>query len=278
MPHPNILNPTFIINLPFYKKVNFIKTKLMIRFLLLFFLTSSAFSQFNDTIFYKSGMEKVVEITEFTDLSLKFETVNSKGVIVSSQIGMNVVLRFVMYDEEGILQYDSRVTGEMTTIKESDFKYPSSISVSKHQLSINPFFIPFLSFNGKYNYRFGNKMQYSIVSRVTYISPILEDVYLFGDFYVAAGFQFAPFYNNRFAFGIDFAPQIGFYLNGFDGPSVLLPLSVDFDFYFNERIGLSADFGVGSLYGSSSSLILPRGHLGVLIQFKNKTTFETNYR
>ena len=91
-------------------------------------------------------MEKVAEIKEFTTTFLKFKTVNSKGDTVNSQIGTNVVKRFVMYDDEDILQYDSRLDGAEHTngSVRKNSKYPSTVSVSTHQLSINPFFIPFL--------------------------------------------------------------------------------------------------------------------------------------
>ena len=243
-------------------------------------LSFNAKTQFNDTIFYKSGMEKVAEIKEFTTTFLKFKTVNSKGYTVNSQIGTNVVKRFVMYDDEDILQYDSRLDGAEHTngSVRKNSKYPSTVSVSTHQLSINPFFIPFLSLNAKYNYRFGSKMQYSICSRATLISPLLEDFTFWGNSMIGVGFQLAPFYNERFAFGIDFIPQVGFFLDGSDGATVMLPISVDFDFYFNERIGVSADFGCGRMLGSNAAIIGVRGHVGVLIQFKNKTTFETGYK
>ncbi len=243
-------------------------------------LSFNAKTQFNDTIFYKSGMEKVAEITEFTTTFLKFKTVNSKGDTVNSQIGTNVVKRFVMYDDEDILQYASGANGidKTYTNARQNYRYPSSISVSKHQLSINPFFLPFLSFNTKYNYRFGSKMQYSICSRATYLSPIIDDLGYWGNSMIGAGFQLSPFYNERFAFGIDFVPQVGFYTDGSDGVTVMLPISVDFDFYFNDRFGISADLGFGSLYGANSTYIAARGHVGVLIQFKDKTTFETGYK
>jgi hypothetical protein len=121
-------------------------------------------------------------------------------------------------------------------------------------------------------------MQYSICSRATYLSPVISDVGFLGDVMIGTGFQYAPFYNNRFAFGLDFTPMVGIYTDGFDDVTLLLPLSVDFDFYFSKNIGVSADFGVGRVLGNGSGFIVPRGHIGVLIQFRDKTTFETNYR
>lgn len=246
-------------------------------------ISSSGMAQFNDTIFYKSGMEKVVEISDFTDGLIKYTKVNGKGATVDSQISMNVVSRFVMYDEEGILQYDSKIKAENSQIYKMQRKYPTSVSVSKHQISINPFFLPFLSFNGKYNYRFGNKMQYSICSRLTYISPLADE---FGDrspFLVGAGFQFTPFYNDHFAFGLDFTPIIGFNSTGFsdsqlDDFNIMLPISIDVDFYFNETVGISTDLGFGHMFGDGSSSMCARGHIGVSIRFKDKKTFDTNYR
>jgi hypothetical protein len=82
--------------------------KKSILILALLCLSNIGMTQFNDTIFYKSGMEKIVEITEYTDALIKFKTVNSKDNTVNSQVNTFVVLHYVMYDEEGILQYDSR--------------------------------------------------------------------------------------------------------------------------------------------------------------------------
>jgi hypothetical protein len=249
--------------------------------ILLLFITCTAsisFGQMNDTIYYKSGMEKVVEISEFTAGLLKFKKVNSNGEVVNSQVRTNVVLRFVMYDEEGILQYSSKEIDE--TVKEIQLgsKYPTTVSVSKHQLSVNPFFLTFLSFSGKYNYRFGNKMQYSICSRATYLSPTISNAEYWGDAMIGAGFQYTPFYNNRFAFGVDFVPMIGFYTDDIDDINIMLPFSFNLDFYLNETFGLSGDFGIGSLTNDGSSVPTVRGHLGILIQFKDKKTFDTAYR
>jgi hypothetical protein len=246
-------------------------------------LSYCGMAQFNDTLFYKSGMAKVVEIYEFTPMITKFEKVNLKGDTLNSQVTANLISHFVMYDEEGILQYDSRMKdAEAESIRMQE-KYPSSVSVSHHQLSINPFFLPFLSVNGKYNFRFGKQMQYSICSRVTYVSAMVEEFGGRGQYIVGAGFQFAPFYNDRFAFGIDFTPTIGFNGTGFENAilddfNIMLPISLDFDVYFNERIGISADFGIGRVFENGASFVRPRGHIGLLIQFKDKKTFDTEYR
>ena len=251
--------------------------KILVLTLALFTFSLNGMSQFNDTIFYKSGMEKIVSIKEFTEKQIYFSNINSKGDTVNSQITTSVVTRFVMYDEDGTLQYDSKIMGVNYQVIKDDLKYPEEVSVSKHQLSINPFFIPFLSANVKYTYRFGSKMQFGITSRVTYLAPLLYEYGYWGDLMIGAGLQLTPWYNSRMAFGLDFVPMVGFYTDGKDSPSLMLPASVGFDFYLSKTIGISADIGFGNIYDGSNYFGV-RGHLGVLIQFKDKKTFQTNYR
>ncbi|MFT5818938.1 MAG: hypothetical protein ACI8ZM_000159 [Crocinitomix sp.] len=250
--------------------------KLLTLILVLFTLSFSGFSQYNDTIFYKSGMEKVVSISDFTDVQIFYSIVNSKGKTKESQIYMNVVSRFVMYDEDGVLQYDSKLIDDVYEDFKKQSKYPSTVSVSKHQLSVNPFVLPFLSASVKYNYRFGKKMQYSICSRATYLGPIFDGLGDNGNLFIGVGFQYCPFYNDRFAFGLDFTPTIIDYTYADGRPTLMFPISVDFDFYFSKNIGISADFGAGNVYDGSSFFAV-RAHLGVLFQFNNKKSFETNY-
>ncbi len=233
-------------------------------------------SQYNDTIFYKSGMMKVVSITEFTESQIYFSKINSKRKEVNSQVPTKVVLYFVMYDEEGILQYNSKAVKSENRYIEMADKYPATVSVSKHQFSINPFLLPFLSANVKHNYRFGDKMQFSICSRATFLGPLFFENGYWGNLMLGTGFQYSPFYNKRFSFGLDFVPMIGIYTDGYDNPSFMLPISADFDFYFSKNIGISADIGFGNIYNGDSFFGV-RGHLGVLIQLNDKKTFETNY-
>ncbi|NOQ75535.1 MAG: hypothetical protein GQ574_26230 [Crocinitomix sp.] len=250
--------------------------KTLILTLALFALSFNGIAQFNDTIFYKSGMQKVVSIKDFTNTQIFYTTVNSKGKTVDSQVTKSVVRRFVMYDEDGTLQYNSKVINTEVDDMKFQTKFPSTVSVSKHSFSINPFFLPFLSASLKHNYRFGSKMQFSICSRATILGPLLDNEGYWGNVMFGTGFQITPFYNKRLAFGLDFVPMIGLYTDGYDDPSLMLPISVDFDFYITKNVGISADIGFGNIYDGSSYFGV-RGHLGVLIQLNDKKTFETNY-
>ena len=71
-----------------------------------FVFSIAGLSQANDTIFYKSGSVKVVEITSFNADEIRYEV----GQNVSS-VNMLTVAYFKMYDNEGVLTYRSDMNG-----------------------------------------------------------------------------------------------------------------------------------------------------------------------
>jgi hypothetical protein len=170
-----------------------------------------------------------------------------------------------------------------------DEEKPREISVSKHTLAINPFLLPFISPSLKYNYTFGQKMQYSITSRVTYLSPILDDFDVYGDLLIGIGFRLTPFYVKHFAFGIDLTPMVGLNVNNASSsqnPVVLFPLNLNFDFFVNKNFGFTVDVGAGTSirnnnngFGAStvSYNYIGRAFFGIMWQFSNKKTFEVAY-
>lgn len=109
----------------------------MIRFLLFLLLSSQAQAQFNDTIFYSSGMVKVLEVIDYDAKIIYFKRIQTNGDTLTTHIGTFSVMRFVCYDEDGMLQYDSNIKHVQTFAEKESTKYPDSASDFRHQASIN---------------------------------------------------------------------------------------------------------------------------------------------
>ncbi len=247
-------------------------------------------SQLNDTIFYKSGTSKAVEISTFDDNAIYYRVSNKKDAKESS-ISRATVAAFKMYDNEGVLTFDSKAgtqevvtTTTTATVTEPDLveeMTSKEIAVSEHTLSFNPFLLTFLSANLKYNYTFGDKMQYGITARATYLSDLLSEFNFFGDLMLGAGFRINPLHVKHFGFGVDVTPTIGIFTNSNNNfnndPYFLFPINANFDFLFNERLGITVDAGLGTAYRSGDYSYMGRFHFGLLWQFKSKKTYERTY-
>jgi hypothetical protein len=94
---------------------------------------------------------------------------------------------------------------------------------------------------------------------------------------IGTGIKLTPLQYNRFAFGLDFTPMIGFQQSDFSTPYFLFPISMDFDFYFTKKFGISTDFGIGSSYRNGNQGAYFRGHFGLIWQLQSRRTIETNY-
>lgn len=66
------------------------------------------FSQYNDTLYYKSGNVKAVTIRQHDEKFVTYEYGNKKGKLVSNRISKDTLKWFVIYNEYGELVYDSR--------------------------------------------------------------------------------------------------------------------------------------------------------------------------
>ncbi len=234
-------------------------------------------AQFNDTLTYKSGMVKVVDVTKYDEDKINFVHVNSKDKEVASSVSTNKLKKFVIYDENNNLVYDSNPSGGQMSDHDIQRKYPDTVSVSKHQFSINPFAIPLLSLNTRYTYTFGEKMLFSSITRFTIASLFFENTEPFSGVWIGTGLKITPYYGKKFSFGMDVMPLFVFNESSID-PIVIIPLTADFDLFFNDRIGVAMDFGFGPRFSDGQQDYVVRGHLGVLWQFKNKKTFATKYR
>lgn len=254
----------------------------------LIFLSIYGKAQVNDTIFYKSGVIKIVEISSFDDEKIVY-SVSKSATASKLVVKMITVASFKMYDDEGLLTYTSAPvaapakTEPVASAENAPEAAPAEdgereLIVSKHTLSLNPFLLPFLSANLKYNYTFGDKMQYSVTARATYISEVLNDFNFNGDLLLGAGFRITPFYVKHFAFGIDFTPMVGLYVNNStfnNSPQYLFPLNLNFDFFVNQKFGFTVDLGAGTKFRNQSYQYMARLHFGILFQFKNKKVFTT---
>lgn len=234
--------------------------------ILLLTFSISGFSQksfFNDTLVYKSGMVKTVQIDSFNYYNVFYRSFNTKLQDTTKRTESTRKFKyFLVYDEQNILVHDSRIRTEND---QEDFRIDST-KVAEHDLSINPFLVPVLSPSLRYTYKFGNYMQWGLNARLSFLSPLVGEVIgsntallMFG-----AGIRFMPFYSEKLCFGFDFTPQ---YLLDFEGESaLLLPVGFDFDIYFAERFGLAIDLGAGYAFGNGYTGFAPRGHVGFLMR------------
>lgn len=215
-------------------------------------------AQMNDTIVFKTGYNKVVEIDTFTTKTVYYQYHNKKLDEVKFLDAPTKKLKyFVMVDESGKVTYDSRLD---YSNGEEKVKI-DSLKVAEHDLSICPFLLPLASLNARYTYKFGNYMDFGINTRLTYISPILLDG---GNIFMAGvGIRFMPYYSRLLCFGLDITPT--FILTN-EGQGALLPLSFDFDLYFGDKFGLAVDFGGGYVFAEQNSTFILRGHIGFLMR------------
>lgn len=236
-------------------------------------------NQFNDTIVYKSGMIRVVDITEFDKQKIIYNYVNRNQDTVNSFITMGVVDWFKIYDIENILAYESEILMKQ---KITRIDMSGEVTVSNHMLSVNPFLLPFLSANVRHTYNFGDNMQFGITSRFSYFSPIILDFVDSnnGDLRLGSGFKLTPFYNKKFSFGVDFSAMYTVNTYDFSDFHVLIPISFNLDFYSNQiPAGMAFDVGYGARYdGNGADGAFFRGHFGLFWRFQGSKTFSTNYR
>ncbi len=82
------------------------KKLLVLSFLL--FAGIVSFSQYNDTLYYKSGNVKAVTVRQHDEKFVTYEYGNKKGKLVSGKVAKDSLKSFVIYNEYGELVYDSK--------------------------------------------------------------------------------------------------------------------------------------------------------------------------
>lgn len=232
-------------------------------FIIVVFISQTSIGQMNDTITFKTGYDKVVEIDSFTNNTIYYRYRNKKLDTVKNYVeSIKKLKRFVTYDDEGVKTYDSYLDYEGETPKVK----VDSLKIAVHDLSVNPFLIALLSPSVRYTYKFGNYLEWGLNVRMTYISPIIfGDISTSGVFMIGVGPRFTPYYSRKMAFGLDFTPM---FLTAEGEYAILLPMGFDFDFYFGEKFGLAVDFGVGYAFAPSGGYtgFGGRGNIGFLMR------------
>jgi len=74
----------------------------------LFFFAINGYGQYNDTLYYKSGMVKSVTVRQHDEKFLTYEYRGKRGKLVENRISLDSLKSFVIYDEYGQLVYDSK--------------------------------------------------------------------------------------------------------------------------------------------------------------------------
>lgn len=82
--------------------------KVIFLFLILFSFQFNGFGQYNDTLYYKSGMVKPVFISQHDEKFLTYEYRGKRGKLVTNRIPIDQLKYFVIYNEYHELVYDSR--------------------------------------------------------------------------------------------------------------------------------------------------------------------------
>lgn len=82
--------------------------KKLLILLILFFSAGVGFSQYNDTLYYKSGNVRVVTIRQHDEKFVTYEYGNKKGKLVSGRISVDTLKSFVIYNEYNELVFDSK--------------------------------------------------------------------------------------------------------------------------------------------------------------------------
>lgn len=74
---------------------------------IVFSVSGTGFSQYNDTLYYKSGKVKPVNIRQHDEKFVVYEYGGKKGKLVTGKISMHTLKSFVIYNEYNELVFDS---------------------------------------------------------------------------------------------------------------------------------------------------------------------------
>lgn len=249
----------------FFRLSYYANMKIYLALLSLSVMSLSSWGQFNDTLYYESGMKKIVEIDSFNVFWIKYSYRNTRSKFVESKVGMGQISHFIILDSTNKVILDSQKEYPKGKPKSSS----RNLELPQHTLSVNPILLFFASPNTRYNYVFGNKMQWALNVRLSFISTLfpLYDIGTWGGIFAGAGMKFIPYYSQRFSFGFDITPVFLLIPGSCCDLSFLVPLSANFDWYFGKRFGLTWDIGWGYAYDDGYVGLLGRIHLGLLYRF-----------
>lgn len=238
-------------------------------------------AQFNDTVFYNSGKFNIAEVISYDDKQIVYYTKNEEGDTLKNSDGIFLLVRFVCYDANNILQYDSKnIPSEILKIK-TDIKYPDSLYISRHEISINPMMPVLLSFSGFHKFNFGKMRKFALISRFIYANPEISIVLSQHTLSFGTGLMWTPYRNKRISLGLDYSLLLGFEDLESGGPSndlvFALPASINIEFYISRWIGLRFDIGFYENLAPGDQDFKVRNYGGILFLFPNKKRVATNY-
>lgn len=240
--------------------------KVFLAFIFAGIFSGNAKSQsYNDTLFFKSGMEKPCEIISYDQKNVKYTYTTTKGEVVFPIIAVKQLKYFVMYDSLGNFLFSSKqgIT-DSTIITE---KIDSGVIV-RHIISFNPFTLPVLGLDFEYTFRFGKNKQFGLHVPLHSFSPIILDTTFF---YAGLGMKFYIVNTEKNAFTFGLTPT--YYYSGELKAAMALPVSLGFVRYFTPRIAIDGYIGLGPAVSIETLKVrpIPMAHLGFCILLGKKT-------
>jgi hypothetical protein len=218
----------------------------------------------NDTLFYKSGMERVCHVNYFDLKNVNYTYTSSKGDTLTNSMKVDQLKYFVIYDSLGILQFSSRDGIEKAIEQDTTdfFEAPDSMIISRHMLSVNPLSIPFLAINASYTYRFGVNKQFGIHVPFRTISP-----YLYGGYmavYTGVGFTAFIVNQEKYSMTVDLTPSVYFFEDGAGAVTFALPVTIGFVRYLRSNFAIDGRIGLGPGFSKDglSGFPIPAAHIG----------------
>ena len=215
----------------------------------------------NDTIFFITKDPQVCYITRYSPENVFYNYFVEDGGIDHTSKSTNGIKRFVIYDENDKLIYDSGDIEQVSYDPNQD-----SVLIAKHNLSLNPLGLGVVAPNIQYTYRFGPDLKFGIRPVARVLSPLLWD-----GFYLqtGVGFVFFPVNNERYSFTVGATPSMYF----FSGNPVLgLPLTLGFVRYISNKLSLNGNLGLGPGISLVDGTVgpAPQLHLGIGFQIGKK--------
>ena len=72
------------------------------------FVMTGVYAQYNDTLYYKSGMVKAVNVKKYDDFYVFYEYRSKKGKLVDNRQDRSALKHFVIYNEFNELTFNSQ--------------------------------------------------------------------------------------------------------------------------------------------------------------------------
>lgn len=233
-------------------------------FIFVFLIPWLACSQiYNDTLFFKSGMERACAVNYFDLKNVNYTYTTKKGDTLINDLKMDQLKYFVVYDSLNVLEFSSKDGLEKVIEEDTLDRYdaPDSMTVKRHMLSVNPLSLAILGLNVSYTYRFGSNKQFGIHVPVRIVSPIITGG--FSALYTGVGFTAFIVDKEKYSMTMDITPSFYF----FDGGLVLsVPFTFGFVRYIRPKIAIDGRIGTGPGFSTEGGLInfpIPAAHIGI---------------